>query len=259
MIGKLIYSTISSKQKVEKYQQIIRDNEWDELIKEIPEKKSFLDVGCGAGYALLRAEKDKQCKVTGIDPDPGAHGVGRFIKDFSTQTDIRQGYAENLPFENDEFDVVFSSHVLEHVNNEQKSLQEMKRVLKDDGILIIGMPTASMALINLFSKLFFTTHIKIYEFIRGIFSHGNFGRFLNIFRISSHSYPRANSIWYDIKHYRVKNWQSIVEHEFKIEKVILPCLYPFPDYPQFFKLRKSNRFSSSVFFICSKKKTTPNH
>lgn len=253
MIGKLIYSTISSKQKVEKYQQIIRDNEWDELIKEIPEKKSFLDVGCGAGYALLRAEKDKQCKVTGIDPDPGAHGVGRFIKDFSTQTDIRQGYAENLPFENDEFDVVFSSHVLEHVENEELSLKEMKRVLKNDGVLIIGMPTATMALINWFSKIIFTTHIKVYEFFRFFFSKNILINFIKIFRINSHSYPRANSVWYDIKHYRIRNWKNIIEREFEIEKVVLPCIYPFPDYPQFFKLHKSKWFSSSVFFICKKK------
>lgn len=252
MIGKIVYSSISSKNKVEAYQQLIRDTEWEAISSEIETGTKFLDVGCGAGYAMFKAQKERACLVDGIDPDPGAHGVGRFIKELVNSPEIKQGFAESLPYETNSFDVIYSSHVLEHVNDEQKSLQEMKRVLKGGGVLIIGMPTAAMAWINLFSTFFFTTHIKIYEFFRGIFSKGSFDRLIRIFRISSHSYPRADSIWYDIKHYRVKNWQRIVEQEFKVEKVILPCIYPYPDYPQFFKLRKFKRFSSSVFFICSK-------
>jgi ubiquinone/menaquinone biosynthesis C-methylase UbiE len=253
MIGRIIYSTISSKQKIEIHQQKIRDLEWKALISHIKLQSTFLDVGCGAGYALFKAQNELMCSVEGIDPDPGAHGVGRFLKDLVKAPEIKQGFAESLPYETNSFNVVYSSHVLEHVNDEQKSLQEMKRVLKEDGVLIIGMPTATMAWINLFSSLVFTTHIKIYEFFRGIFSKGSFPRFVRIFRISSHSHPRATSIWYDIKHYRIKNWQRTVEQEFKVEKVVLPCLYPYPDYPQFFKLRKFKRFGSSVFFICTKK------
>ncbi len=253
MIGKIVYSSISSKTKIEACQQEIRDSEWKAISSEIKTGAKFLDVGCGAGYAMFKAQNELNCSVEGIDPDPGAHGVGRFLKELVKSPEIKQGFAEDLPYEANSFDVVYSSHVLEHVNDEQKSLQEMKRVLKEDGVLIIGMPTAAMAWINFFSTLVFTTHIKTYEFLRGIFSMGSFQRFVRIFRISSHSYPRATSIWYDIKHYRVKNWQRTVEQEFKVEKVILPCLYPYPDYPQFFKLRKSARFSSSVFFICTKK------
>ncbi len=253
MIGKLIYSTISKKEKVEKFQQRIRDEEWKILIDEIPVCTHFLDVGCGAGYAMARAFTDKNCTVVGIDPEPGAHGVGRFIKDLVSVSNIQKGFAENLPFEDQRFDIVFSSHVLEHVEDEMLSLLEMKRVLKEDGVLIIGMPTATMAWLNLFSNVVFTTHIKVYEFVRNIFSWNFFRNFTRIVRVPSHSYPRANSIWYDIKHYRVKNWKKTIEKEFEIEKVILPCLYPYPDYPQFFKMHKSKLGSSSVFFICKKK------
>ncbi len=253
MIGKIIYRSISSKKKIEKLQQKIRDEEWRYLINEIPQNSNFLDVGCGSGYAMARAFSDKNCIVVGIDPEPGAHGVGRFIKDLVSVSNIHKGYAENLPFEDHTFDVVFSSHVLEHVENEIRSLKEMKRVLKDDGILIIGMPTSTMAWINLGSTVVFTTHIKIYEFIKSIFTLNILNSFIKIFRISSHSFPRANSIWYDIKHYRLDNWKKTVDKEFLIEKTILPCLYPYPDYPQFFKLHRSKLGSSSVFFVCRKK------
>ena len=251
-IGKFIYSTMSSKDKVEQYQQIIRDAEWEKIANHIPEKSKFLDVGCGAGYSLMRASEDLNCEVEGIDADPGSHGVGRFIKEMVKTTPIKQGFAEDLPYPNEYFDVVYSSHVLEHVNDETKALNEMKRVLKKDGVLIIGMPTASMASLNYISQLTFTTHIKIYELFRNLFIQNPFKNFIKIFRINSHSYPRARSIWYDLFHYRINNWQKSVEREFKVKTVIKPCFYPYPDYPQFFKLYTSKFFTSSVFFICQK-------
>tara|TARA_B110000902_G_C14244969_1_gene563917 strand:- start:933 stop:1700 length:768 start_codon:yes stop_codon:yes gene_type:complete len=251
-IGRFIYSTISSKDKVEHYQQIIRDAEWENIANHIPKNSKFLDVGCGAGYSLMRASQDLNCEVEGIDADPGSHGVGRFIKDMVKTVPIKKGFAENLTYENESFDVVYSSHVLEHVNDESKALDEMRRVLKKDGVLIIGMPTASMAILNYISQLTFTTHIKIYEFFRNAFFKNALNNFIKIFRINSHSYPRARSIWYDLFHYRISNWEKTIKREFKVKTVIKPCFYPYPDYPQFFKLHKSKLFSSSVFFICKK-------
>lgn len=254
LIGNIIYSTISSKEKVEKHQQIIRDAEWSQIVNYISKNSKFLDVGCGAGYSLMRASKDLNCSVEGIDSDPGSHGVGRFVKDLVNDVSIKQGFAEDLPFEDVKFDIVYSSHVLEHVNNEAKSLKEMLRVLKNDGILIIGMPTATMALINLISQIIFTTHLKVYQFFRFLFSKKILVNFIQIFRITSHSYPRANSIWYDIKNYKVSRWKKLIEEEFKIIETIKPSFYPYPDYPQFFKIHKNYFFSSSVFFICKKRK-----
>ena len=92
----------------------------------------------------MRASQDLNCEVEGIDADPGSHGVGRFMKNLVKTVPIKQGFAEKLPYANETFDVVYSSHVLEHVIDETKSLAEMRRVLKKDGTLIIGMPTASI-------------------------------------------------------------------------------------------------------------------
>jgi ubiquinone/menaquinone biosynthesis C-methylase UbiE len=253
ILGNIIYSSLSTKEQVENYQQVIRDEEWKWLKQEIPKNSKFLDVGCGSGYAMQMASEDLNCDCIGVDPDPGAHGVGRYIKSLIKVDSILKGFAENLPLESNTFDVVFSSHVLEHVNDEQQSLREMKRVLKNDGILIIGMPTATMALINLFSTVLFTTHIKIYEFFRFFLTKNTLVNFLKIFRVRSHSYPRANSIYYDIFHYRVSNWKKTLSKEFEIVKVIEPYLYPYPDYPQWFKSKYSQKLSSSVFFICKKK------
>lgn len=250
-IGDLIYSTMSSKEKVEHYQKIIRDKEWSFLSSEIPESSRFLDVGCGTGYTMTLAQKDLNCNCIGIDPDPGDKGVGRFSTEKKNVQHIVKGSAELIPFPDKSFDVVFCSHVLEHVNDETKALKEISRVLKDKGVLVIGMPTATMAFINWASQILFTTHIKIYEFLTGIYKAP--GNFIKIFRIRSHSYPRAKSIVYDFYYYRISNWKKIVSKEFKIKKIIKPCLYPYPDFPQLFKLHTSDFASSSVFFIAEKK------
>jgi tocopherol O-methyltransferase len=129
-LGKIIYSTISSKEKIELRQLRIRATEWNAISEYILNYSKFLDVGCGAGYAMQQAREKLNCICTGIDPDPGAHGVGRFLKELVPGETIIQGHAENLPFKDEQFDVVFSSHVLEHVENERVTLEEMKRVLK---------------------------------------------------------------------------------------------------------------------------------
>ncbi|MDW8393780.1 MAG: class I SAM-dependent methyltransferase [Chitinophagales bacterium] len=252
-MGKIVYATLSPPEKVEKYQTIIRDKEWQSIVHAVPAKSTFLDVGCGAGYHMFLAHRDRQCRCFGIDPQPGAHGVGRYQKHFGVEGEIIKANSENLPFPDEHFDVVFCAHVLEHVNDEHRTLQEIHRVAKKNGTIIIGVPTASMAFIHLISDILFTTHIKIYEFIRNIFSKEAFHKLADIFTVPSHSYPRARTVCYDLQHYRISNWQRLISTYFSIRELIKPGLYPFPDYPQLFPFHKSIIGSSSVFFICNKK------
>jgi ubiquinone/menaquinone biosynthesis C-methylase UbiE len=243
---------ISRKEKIEIYQERIRKMEWDAIKHYIPNKALFLDVGCGAGYSLVKAYTEFGCVVQGIDPDPGAHGVGRFTENIWKDRPIIQGSAEMLPFMDDTFDVVYSSHVLEHVNSENKALNEMKRVLKPNGVLILGVPTAAMSWVAVFSSWFFTTHISIYHMIRSFNKKEFRSRLIRIFIPTSHSYPRAQFITYDLNHYRISNWYKIIQVNFKVFQKIKPGLYPYPDYIQWFPIIKSKYLSSSVFFICRK-------
>jgi ubiquinone/menaquinone biosynthesis C-methylase UbiE len=242
-----------SKEKTNENQKRIRDVEWEAVLPYVKPGK-FLDVGCGAGYAMQRASQDKGCEVFGIDPEPMSHGVGRQGSNFEVKAGhIQKAFAEFIPFDSSMFDTVYSSHVLEHVNDELKSLQEMNRVMKDDAVLIIGMPTASMAAINWISNIMFTTHHRFVNFFFSPFINAGKTTFSELFIPRSHS-KEGSTLLFDLKAYKVKRWQQAVSQVFEVQEVLLPALYPYPEMRQWFSMKKSARFSSSVFFVCKKKK-----
>jgi len=86
--------------------------------------KSVLDVGAGTGALIKQIPKSK-----GIDLAPRNKNI------------IKAGI-ENIPFREQEFDTVFCTEVLEHLNNKilQKGLREVYRVLKKGGYFIITVP-----------------------------------------------------------------------------------------------------------------------
>jgi Methyltransferase domain len=47
---------------------------------------------------------------------------------------------QQLPFEDETYDFVFASHVLEHVRNDQKAISEIRRILKPKGVAILPVP-----------------------------------------------------------------------------------------------------------------------
>ena len=244
---------ILSKEQVNVHQKEVRDVEWD-AIKPYIRKGTFIDIGYGAGYSMQKANSEFGCEVYGIDP--AARPLDWGIKDYSFEVGgkyVKQAFSENIPFDSRQFDTVYSSHVLEHVNDELKTLKEMERIMKDDGVLIIGMPTATMAAINWITAIVFTTHIRFISFFLSPFISSTKVSFRELFIPGSHSHHTGKTLLYDLCYYRISNWQRILEQVFKVEKVILPALYPYPDYRQWFKMRHSRSYSSSVFFICRKK------
>jgi ubiquinone/menaquinone biosynthesis C-methylase UbiE len=229
----------------------VRTVEWN-AIKPYLKPGKFLDVGCGSGYAMKLAKEDLGMEAYGIDPNPGAHGVGRNDTLYMDGLQIQQGFSEDIPFPDGSFDVVYSSHVLEHVKDTDKTLQEISRVLKPDGVIIIGMPTATMAFVNAITQYLFTTHQRaVNVFLSGVINVGK-GSFKEIFLPPSHSHT-GKSVFFDMRYYRVANWEKMLNRYIVVEKRISPLLYPYPEFRQLFRPVKLNNFGSSVFFICRKK------
>jgi 2-polyprenyl-3-methyl-5-hydroxy-6-metoxy-1,4-benzoquinol methylase len=98
------------------------------------ETKKLLDIGCGTGE-FLNAAKTAGWTVEGLEPGENARSYG--IKTFGlTVNDL--SYLANLKSET--FDVITMWHVLEHVPNLHETLQQIRKILKPNGRLIIAVP-----------------------------------------------------------------------------------------------------------------------
>ncbi|CAG1015491.1 2-polyprenyl-6-hydroxyphenyl methylase / 3-demethylubiquinone-9 3-methyltransferase [Anaerolineales bacterium] len=99
-----------------------------------PQGLSALDVGCGGG--ILSEEFAKVgCRVTGLDPSAPSLETARSHAEMQGLTiDYRQGSGEEMPFEAGQFDIVVCCDVLEHVDDLEKTIREVARVIKPGGM-----------------------------------------------------------------------------------------------------------------------------
>ena len=97
---------------------------------------TILDVGCGEGFALERIRTAGIGEVLeGIDVRSDAIDVGRTLHSKLT---LRIGNAYQLPYTDAAFDLVLCSEVLEHLDDPERALAELRRVAKK--YCIISVP-----------------------------------------------------------------------------------------------------------------------
>jgi ubiquinone/menaquinone biosynthesis C-methylase UbiE len=106
----------------------------------LPHYKRILDVGCGMGQTLIASNLCDCTEVFGVDCDAEAVLAGHKIAPSNIKLLISTG--ENLPFENNYFDFVFSRVSLPYMDV-PKALDEMNRVLSPGGDLwlLLHSPT----------------------------------------------------------------------------------------------------------------------
>ncbi len=98
-------------------------------------RQVVLDLGFGTGN-ILEVLKKSGASCHGVEIS--ATAIER-LKNKGYQ--LKQVEDELLPYPDAYFDTVVSSHTLEHIPNELKVLQEIERVIKPGGLVIIGVPT----------------------------------------------------------------------------------------------------------------------
>lgn len=112
------------------------------LLKKIPSRKGrVLDIGVGKGqiseYFLTLAEVES---VDGIGLEVDSYGMDVELRD---KINITECSVEDMPFEDERFDIVIASHILEHVPNMGNALTEIRRVLKKGGWFYLFIPKYS--------------------------------------------------------------------------------------------------------------------
>jgi len=89
------------------------------------EGERVLDVGCKTGNHLFSLRR-AGCNVTGIDSSPYMLDIAR--RKLGNRVDFHSGTPEDLPFSDNEFDIVTLIYCLEFVENPQKTIEEAIRV-----------------------------------------------------------------------------------------------------------------------------------
>jgi ubiquinone/menaquinone biosynthesis C-methylase UbiE len=132
----------------------IRDNEYPplkyrhnyivQMIKEevIPEETHILDAGCGPGELVFDLAKDFK-SVVGIDISEEMIKIAQSKKVVNISHDreitLRTGDVEKTGFDDSEFGVVIFSGVVEYLNDDEKWIAEVSRILKKNGLLIVNV------------------------------------------------------------------------------------------------------------------------
>lgn len=100
--------------------------------------QAILDVGSGSGWQAV-AIAIRGAKTHGVEPDLGGvnASIERARRYPGISAEFRQGSAEHIPYDSNMFDAVISFHTIEHVQEVDKALKEMYRVLRPGGRLYI--------------------------------------------------------------------------------------------------------------------------
>jgi len=119
-----------------------RYHEIAQIIKgETRETMSILDIGCYDCYLfeqLMDVMDLDESDLYGLDLSSSRLSLAR---QRLSNVNLVQGDAENLPWQNGEFDVVICSETLEHLLDPVSAIAEMKRVLAENGLLILTVPS----------------------------------------------------------------------------------------------------------------------
>ncbi len=136
----------------------------------------MLEIGCNQGDFLNSIKNDSAFNSLGIDIDKGALDYAKNHLGLN----VKYGTLESLKFDNNKFNCIFASHVIEHLIDPVSTLKEIHRILKPGGIFIAAVPCVShiKAVINgvkwkyygppghlwYFSRKTFSLYVKKFNF-----------------------------------------------------------------------------------------------
>jgi len=110
------------------------------LDEEIPTGSCVLEAGCGTGQMSLYLSRRNR-KIYGIDLSKGSLIEA---EKFRKKNEIKNVYFQrmnifNLCFKNNFFDVIISNGVLHHTHTPELAFNKLVKVLKKDGLIVIGL------------------------------------------------------------------------------------------------------------------------
>lgn len=201
----------------------------EKLIQFFQQKKiqNVLDVGTGSGdFIAVLKEAFPKAKITGIDPSQESLQIA---KEKYQEVNFAEMAAENLHFTENTFDAVSISMALHHLPNVKKSFEEMQRVLKQGGWIIVSELysdnlTKAQEVHKLFHHFRSTT-----DRLLGISHNPTFKRNEILALIEKSGFQIEFSFDFSPNENVISNPEEIEERIEKM-KMMLECVKDFPEY-----------------------------
>ncbi len=113
-----------------------------EFAAQYVEGKRVLDVGCGEGYgSVLLAQKAASLVGVDISEEAVAHAAAKYSLE---NVEFRSMPAERLSLPDGSFDILVCLEVIEHARDYIAAMEELRRVLKAEGTLILSTPNKNV-------------------------------------------------------------------------------------------------------------------
>ncbi|WP_137166246.1 class I SAM-dependent methyltransferase [Salinimonas lutimaris] len=127
------------------------------------ESLQILEAGCGNKWQLSLTGIDYT--LSGIDID--ADAVALRQQKYNDLDDVLIGDLRTAELPNDQYDVIYTAYVLEHVDNVNKVLENFYRWLKPGGVIIIKVPDRDSVYGFVARNTPHWTHVLYYRWIKG--------------------------------------------------------------------------------------------
>ncbi len=192
-------------------------------------KGNLLDIGAGTGDFLVTAQNNGW-QTTGIEPSEKAKNLGRqkgilFADDSTSLPDAS-------------FDVITMWHVLEHVPDLEAQINELKRLLKPSGTLIVAVPNFKS-----YDALYYKTFWAAYD-APIHFWHFSKTAIQNIFESKGFTLQQVLPMWFDAFYVSLLSEQYKTGRMNFVKAVFIGLLSNI-------KAIKSREFSSQVYILCA--------
>ena len=171
---------------------------WMNKIREFVKKTegiSILDLGSGTGRFTVLLADELQAHVFGVEPSEKMRMIA-MKEHIHNDVQYFQGSAEKIPFENEKFDIIWTSMVIHHITKLEVAAKEMHRVIRPNGKLFIR---------NSFKNRL--QSIRFYEFFPTAFSIDNE-------RLPSANFVKSIFEQYGFKLVRFEPVQQVIDKTF---------------------------------------------
>lgn len=190
-------------------------NEMRQFIK-VNKKMKILDAGCGFGHFVSYC-LDQGYNCYGYEVDKNLAKIGKSILKINQQNQNRVSLVKSkrLPYEEQSFDLINLSFVLDYVHDIPALLKELRRILKKDGEIYIEAPNYLCCFSPIYALVFFPWLPKwlnrIYFRLRGR-SNTKVIESLT-FITPQHLNQIFKQLNFEVKNYGLKFWQDLIDQK----------------------------------------------